>query len=260
MEWRFSEGKYERLPDLAAELVRLKVDVIVLGASFAVPAAKRATATIPIVMAYSVDPVGAGYVQSLSRPGGNITGLAATNEVSGKFLEFLKSIAPGASRVAFLVNANNPTHPAILEILRATGQKLGIAIVPISVRNPEEIERGFAEMRRERAQGIIVPADGLFITQRTQISRLALSNKLPSIFANGDYVEAGGLMSYGQPYSEYLRRAAGYVDKILKGAKPGDLPVEQPTKFELLINMKTANTLGLKIPSELLLRADRIVE
>ena len=260
MEWRFAEGKYERFPDLAVELVRLKVDVLVVGAAIAVPAAKRASATIPIVMGASTDPVLNGYVASLSRPGGNVTGLTGMVEVNAKFLELLKSIVPAAIRFAFLLNPGATHHLAVLEILQAAGRKQRITILPVSARSPEEIDRGFAQMKRERAQGVIVPSDAFFVTQRFQISRLALSNKLPSIFANGEYVEAGGLMSYGQPLFEFYRKAAAYVDKILKGAKPADLPIEQPTKFELLINMKTAKALGLKIPTELLLRVDRAIE
>ena len=260
MEWRFAEGKYERFPDLLAELVQLKVDVIVLGASVAVPAAKRATATIPIVMGMSGDPVRDGYVASLSRPGGNVTGLSATAEVIAKYLELLKSIVPGASRVAVLRNSVNANHRGNLEILQTAGRKLHTTILLVSAGTPEEIDRGFAQMKREGAQGIIVLADALFVKQRSQITRLALTNKLPSIFPNGEYVEVGGLMSYGQPLFEFYRRAAGYVDKILKGAKPADLPIEQPTKFELLINMKTAKALGIKIPQSVLLRADRVIE
>jgi putative ABC transport system substrate-binding protein len=260
MEWRFAEGKYERFPNLLTELVRLKVDVIVLGASFAVPAAKRATATIPIVMGYSNDPVGQGYVASLSRPGGNVTGVSATREVQAKFLELLKSVVPKATRVAVLMNPDGSSQVSVMEILQTAGRQMSITILPISARSPEEIDSGFAKMKRERAQGIIVPSDALYVRQRLQIAQLALSGKLPSIFANGEYVEAGGLMSYGQPLFEFYRRAASYVDRILKGAKPADLPVEQPTKFELLINMKTAKALGLNIPSELLLRADRVIE
>jgi putative ABC transport system substrate-binding protein len=260
LEWRFADGKYERFPDLAAELVRLKVDVIVLGASFAVPATKRATATIPIVMGYSADPVGSGYVASLARPGGNVTGVSATIEVHEKQLELLRAIPPGASRVAVLVNADNPIHPAILEKLRSAGGRLGATILAVSVRTPEDIERGFARMKREGAEALIVPPDALFTKQRVQITRMVLDNRLPSVFANREYVDAGGLMSYGQPLSEYYRRAATYVDKILKGAKPADLPVEQPTKFELVINLKTAKALGITIPASILLRADRVIE
>ncbi|MBI2751981.1 MAG: ABC transporter substrate-binding protein [Betaproteobacteria bacterium] len=260
MEWRFAEGQYERLPDLAAELVRVRVDVIVVGASFAVPAAKRATATIPIVMGYSADPVGAGYVTSLARPGGNVTGVSATIEANVKLLQLLRTIAPAASRVAVLTNVDNPIHPAILEMLQTASGRLGATILAVGVRMPEDIERGFARMKRDGAQALIVPPDALFTKQRAQIAAVALVNRLPSIFANREYVEAGGLVSYGQPLSVSYRHAATYVDKILKGAKPADLPVEQPTKFELVINGKTAKTLGITIPSELLLRADRVIE
>jgi putative ABC transport system substrate-binding protein len=261
VEWRFAEGRYERFPELAEELVRLKVDVIVVGAGVVVPAAKRATDTIPIVMGSSANPERLGYVVSLARPGGNVTGLSSMVESYEKILELLKSIVPGLSRVAVLLNTDAPKQASIrLETLQASAQKLGTTILPVLVRSPEEIDSGFDLMKRERAQGIIVSADALFVKQRLQITRLALTNKLPSIYANGEYVEAGGLMSYGQPLYEYYRQAAAYVDKILKGAKPADLPIEQPTKFELLINLNTAKALGLRIPSELLLRADRVIE
>ena len=227
---------------------------------FRFPAAKGATATIPIVMGYSNDPVAQGFVASLSRPGGNVTGVSATIEVNAKFLELLRTVVTGATRVAVLMNPRTAAHTPVLENLRAAGRTHNTTILPVSAHSSEEIERGFVQMRRERAQGVIVPADALFMTQRLQIARLALSSKLPSVFANREYVEAGGLMSYGQPLSEFFRQAAMYVDKILKGAKPGDLPVEQPTKFELFINMKTVKALGLKIPPELILRADRVIE
>lgn len=260
MEWRFADGRYERLPDLAVDLVRIQVDVIVVGASFAVPAAKRATGTIPIVMGYSADPVAAGYVASLARPGGNVTGVSATIETNVKLLELLRTLAAGASRVAVLTNAGNPIHPAILELLQAAGQRAAVTILSASAANPNGIESAFAQLTREGAQGVIVPPDALFTKQRAQIAAKALDYRLPTIFAHREYVEAGGLMSYGQPLSLTYRYAARYVDKILKGAKPADLPVEQPTTFELVINMKTAKALGLTIPQSLLLRANRVIE
>ena len=260
MEWRFAEGNYERFPDLAAELVRLKVDVIVLSAGLAAPAAKRATATIPIVIGTATDPVRSGFVASLSRPGGNITGLSSTSEVYVKCLDLLKNIVPGATRVAVLVNPGNPGHIALLEMLHPAARTVGVTILPVNARSQEEIERGFAQMKRERAQGLIVPSDSFFFKQRSPIAELAARNRLPSIYSSREYVEAGGLMSYGQPLSEFYRHAAAYVDKIFKGANPGDLPVEQPTRFEMAINGRIAKELSIKIPSELLLRADEVIE
>ena len=260
MEWRFAEGKYERFPDLAAELVRLKVDVLGLGTGAAGPAAKSATAAIPIVIASSYDAVGQGLVASLARPGGNVTGVSATIEETVKFLELLKIIAPGATRVALLGNPLAPSYAPVLESLQAAGRKLRVTILPVRARNREEIDRGFDQIKRERAHGLIVPSDAFILTQRFLISDFALRNKLPSMFGQPEYAEAGGLMSYGQALSEYYRFAATYVDKILKGAKPSDLPLEQPTKFDFVINDRTAKALGIKIPQELLLRADRVIE
>jgi putative ABC transport system substrate-binding protein len=181
-------------------------------------------------------------------------------EVFAKFPELLKNMVPGALRVAVLVNRDNLASDVILKVLQTAGRKLSITILPVSARIPEEIDRGFTQMKRERAQGIIVPGDAFFLMQRLHIAELALRNRLPSIFSTSEYVEAGGLMSYGQSLSEFYRQAATFVDKILKGAKPGDLPIEQPTKFDLTINGRTAKALGVKIPSELLLRADKVIE
>ncbi len=261
LEWRFADGKYERLASLAEELVRLKVDVIVTGGTAANRALQKATSTIPIVNAAIIDPVGNGFAASLARPGGNITGLSlTTTDMSPKHLELLKLMLPKLSRLAVLVNLGNPGHPAIVKGLQANAQQLGITVTPIDARTPEEIERGFVTMKKERAEAVIVTIDAFFIGQRQQLAALALNNRLPSLFSVREQVEAGGLMSYGQNLAEFYKRAATYVDKILKGAKPGDLPIEQPASFALLINRKTAKALGLTVPQELVLRADEVIE
>jgi len=261
MEWRFADGKFERLADLAAELVRLNVDVIVTGASVAVLPAKTATNIIPIVMGASTDPVGAGYIASLARPGGNITGVASSaDDFSAKHLELLLTVAPNATRVAVLFNPNPSNTRIVTRDVQAAGDKLNVKLLRIEAHTPEEIERGFITMTRQGAQAVIVVFDALFMRQRQRIAELALKHRLPWITAQREYVEAGGLISYGEPLAESYRRAAAYVVKILKGAKPGDLPVEQPRIFELWINRKTAKALGLTIPQELLLRADNVIE
>ena len=261
IETRWAEGKYERLPELARELVRLKVDVIVAVPSPAIRAAQQATSTIPIVFATTGDPVGSGFAASLARPGGNITGLSNSNlDVSAKLLDLLKAIAPKLTRVAMLGNPGSSTQPAHLKSTQAAARTVGIQILAVEARSPEEIERGFARMTREGAGAVIIAADSLFLAQSRRIAELALNHRLPSISQHPFYAEAGGLMSYGQNTLEGYRRAASYVDKILKGAKPGDLPIEQPTRFQLLINRKTAKALGLTIPPELLLSADEVIE
>jgi putative ABC transport system substrate-binding protein len=260
IEWRFANGNPENLSGLAAELARLKMDVIVTAGT-ATGAAQKATATIPIVMGAVGDPVGNGYVVSLARPGGNITGLSnLAADLRPKHLEMLLGVMPKLARVAVLVNAGRPDKPRTLEILQAAGQKTNVQILPVEVRTPEEIENAFSVMARERAGAIIVTLDPFFVQQRRQIAELAAKHRLPSIAAYREYVEAGGLMSYGQNQAESYRRAAVYVDKILKGAKPGDLPVEQPTILELFINGRTAKALGITIPQSILVRADRVIE
>jgi putative ABC transport system substrate-binding protein len=261
IEWRFADGKFERLPDLAAELVRLKVDVIVSGSSQAIGALQKATSTIPIVMATSGDPVGSGFVASLARPGGNITGLSNLfGDMSPKQLELLLSLAPKLSRVGVLVNPDNPSNATVLKNLQAAAQKVNVRLVPVEARTVQEIDGAFPVMIQGKAEAVFVAADALLIQQTRKIAELALKHRLPSIGTFRDYPEAGGLMSYGTNLAEQFRRAAGHVDKILKGAKPGELPVEQSATFELLINGKTAKALGLKIPQSLLLRADRVIE
>jgi putative ABC transport system substrate-binding protein len=261
IEWRSAEGKAERLPALAAELVQLKVDVIVTAGTPAASAAQKATSTLPIVMATTVDPVGSGFVKSLSHPATNMTGLSnLTLDIGPKTLEIMVSMVPKLSLVAVLVNPANPAHAAILKSTQNSAQKLNVKVLPVEARTAQEIERAFSVMARERAGAVIVAIDAFFIQQGRQIADLAAKHRLPSMSGSREYVEAGGLMSYGQNLADNYRRAATYVDKILKGAKPGDLPVEQPTTFELFINRRTAKAIGLAIPQELLLRADRVIE
>ena len=259
IEYRPSEWKYERLPRLAADLVRLKVDVIVTASPAATEAAKRATSTIPIVFTVSGDPVAEGFVASLARPGGNITGLATTSpELVGKQLEMLKGIAPKISRVAVLQNPN--THRDVLQLTEGAARALGLQLHILAARTASEIEAAFATMSSLRADGILVMRDAVFRAQRAQITALAAKNRLPAVYGLREEAEAGGLMAYGASVPQLYRRAATYVDKILKGAKPADLPIEQPTKFELVINLKTAKALGLTIPQSLLGRADEVIQ
>ncbi len=261
IEWRFAEGKAERLPGLAADLLRLKVDVFVTQGSPAASAAQKATATIPIVMGSAGDPVGGGLVKSLARPGGNITEFSNLNvDIGPKRLEMLLSMVPKLSRVAILLSPTNPGHATNLKTVQAAAQTSGVKILPVEARTPQEIENAFSTMTREHAGAVIVAADALFTQQVRQIAELAAKHRLPSISTFREYAEAGGLMTYGSNLTDQYRRAATYVDKIFKGAKPGDLPVEQPTKFELIINGKTAKALGLKIPQSLLISADRVIE
>jgi putative ABC transport system substrate-binding protein len=261
IEWRSAEGKAERLQDLAAELVQGKVDVIVTAGSAATSAAQKTTSTLPIVMGATADPVGSGFVKSLSRPGTNMTGLSnLTVDISPKHLEIMLSIVPKLSHLAVLVNPANSAHAAILKSTQAAAQKFNIKVFPAEARTAQEIERAFSVMARERAGAVIVAIDAFFIQQGRQIADLAAKHRLPSMSGSREYVEAGGLMSYGQNLADNFRRAATYVDKILKGAKPGDLPVEQPTIFELFISRKTAKALGITIPQSILVRADRVIE
>ena len=264
IEWRSAHGRYELLPGLAAELVQLKVDVIVAVAEVAIRAAQNATTTIPIVMGTTVtDPVESGFVKSLARPGGNITGLSDVNfDISPKQLEMLLSMVPKLSRVAVLLNPGSDLHAAILEGFEIAAQmtRKNVTILPVEARNPQEIEGAFSVMTRQKAGAFIVPPDSFFVQQRRQIAELAASHRLPSISARKEDVEAGSLMSYGPNSTYKYRRAATFVDKILKGKKPSDLPVEQPTTLELVINRKTAKALGLTIPQSLLILADKVIE
>jgi len=261
IEWRFADLKYESLPGLASELVLQKVDVILAEGTVATRAAQQATTTIPIVIGNSGDPVGSGFVQSLARPGGNITGLSNISpDISPKHLEILLSMVPKLSRAAVLVNPNNASHVAIVESTSAAAQRVGVNILQVQAKTPPEIANAFSKIVQARAGAVIVARDPIFHQQRIQIAELASKHRLPSIAARWEFVTAGGLMSYGASSTDNYQRAATYVDKIFKGAKPGDLPIEQPTKFEMFINGKTAKALGLKIPQTLLTGADKVIE
>jgi len=260
-ERRFAGGKQERLPALAAELVRLNVDVIVTGSNPVITAVKQATATIPVVMAVSRDPVGSGFIASLARPGGNITGLTndPAPEILGKNLELFKEAVPKASRVALLWNPVPPGAETYKKAAESAARKLGVTLQGVEVRGRDELEGAFAAMVRERADGLMVLPDPVTFTARSQVVLLAAKHRLPAVYWQREFVDLGGLMSYGSNLAHQFRRAAVYVDKILKGAKPGDLPVEQAAKFELVINQKTAKALGLTIGQSLLNRADEII-
>jgi putative tryptophan/tyrosine transport system substrate-binding protein len=259
IEYRSSEGKTDRLPELVAELVRLKVDVIVATGPNATHAAKEATTTIPIVFMQHGDPVGTGVVESLARPGGNITGLSTlAPELSGKRLELLKEIAPKLSRVAVLGTSTITTHARFLKDHEPAAGALGINLQFLDVLDPKDIETAFRAARKGRADGLLVLSGNVLNSHRTQVLDLAVESRLPAIYNFPEFVEAGGLMTYGVNLTDLARRAATYVDKILKGAKPADLPVEQPKKFELIINLKTAKQIGLTIPPNVLARADKV--
>jgi putative ABC transport system substrate-binding protein len=261
LEPRWAEGKYERYPGLAADLVRSKVDVIVAWSGAATKAAQEATRTIPIVMALVNDPVGSGLVASLAHPGGNVTGTTITApDVVGKRLELLKEVVPKVSRVAVLQHPDNPASASMVREAEAAARALGVRLQILGVRNSAEIDSAFVAMTREQAGALLPLSDALFDNQQRQMLELTAKRRLPTIMATRQYAEAGGLMAYGADFLDLERRAATYVDKILKGAKPADLPVEQPTKFDLVINLKTARALGLTIPQSLLLRAAQIIE
>ena len=245
MEYRGAEGKYDRLPDLAAELVRLKVDVIVTGGTQSTQAAMQATTTIPIVMVGTGDPLRSGLVASLARPGGNVTGLTQLGaDVAGKRLQLLKATMPNVSRVAFLWNRANASHIPYFNELQAAARGLRLTLQSVEVQEPHEFERAFAGMMRERPDALIVTADGTHQLRQAWIVDFAAKRRLPAMYQLKEYVEVGGLMSYGTSITDQYRRTATYVDKILKGAKPADLPVEQPTKFEFVINLKTSSPFG----------------
>ena len=261
IEYRYGEGKFERLPGLAAELVRLNVDLVVAGGTQATSSAKQATGVIPIVMGVSADPVGNGFVASLARPGGNITGLTSLSpDLSGKRLALLKEIVPRLSRVSVLWNSVNPDNASQLREAEAAANALGVQLLPIGVRSSNEFDKAFSVINNARADVLYTLGDSLFANNRKRIVDFAAKNQLASMFSTRQAVEAGGLVSYGTDFVDLFRRAAIYVDKILKGAKPADLPIEQPTKFELVINLKTAKALGLTILPSLLLRADQVIE
>jgi putative tryptophan/tyrosine transport system substrate-binding protein len=265
IEYRSAEGKSERLPALAAELVALKVDVIVAAAgTLGALAAKQATRTLPIVFIAVGDPVTSGLVTSLARPGGNVTGLSLLfPELVGKCLEQLKQAVPGVSRVAVLEQPGavpERTEKDILKGAEVAARALGVRLQFVEARGPDDFDRAFSEMTRARAGALTVLSTPMFSSERRRLVDLAAKNQLPTVFSWRDYVDAGGLMSYGPNLADLFRRAATYVDKIFKGAQPGDLPVEQPTKFELVINLKTAKDLGLTIPQSVLARADDLIQ
>jgi len=261
IEWRFADGDYGRLPALAQELVQARIDVLVVDSTPGVKVAHAATTTIPIVMISVGDPVASGFVASLSRPGGNITGLSnVVAEVSAKYVELLREALPGLTRIAVLTNPDNSTHPRIAAQVQAAAKSMGMSATRILARTPADIEAGFAMLRKDGAGALIVLGDPFYGQQASQLGTLALQNRVPTLMTNRALAQAGGLMSYGQDLVEHYRRAATYVDKILKGAKASDLPVEQSTKIELVINLKTAKSLGLAIPAPLLLRADDVIK
>jgi putative tryptophan/tyrosine transport system substrate-binding protein len=262
LEVRYGEGRAERIAEIARELVGLKLDMIVAASDVVIAAVKRETQTIPIVMATSSDPVGTGLVASLARPGGNVTGLSIiSSELSGKRLELLREVVPGLSRVAFLWNPD--VRGAVLDYRETEGAagSLHLQLQSVEVGRAEDLDRAFSVVTKERAQALIVPPlNPVAFGNRDQIASFVQKNKLPSMYAHGEYVEAGGLMSYGPSNPDMHRRAATYVDKILKGTKPADLPVERPKKFELIINLRTAKQIGLTIPPNVLARADRVIK
>jgi putative ABC transport system substrate-binding protein len=266
IEYRSAEGKLERLPALAAELVALKVDVIVAASTLAALAAKQATRTLPIVFAGAGDPAQSGLVTSLARPGGNVTGLSLlAPELVGKRLELLKQAVPGVTRVAVLWQPGggglgDRTEKDMLKGAEVAARALGMRLQFVEARGPADIDRAFSEMTRARAGALTVLGSTMFFSEQRRLVDLAAKNRLPAVYGLREYVDAGGLMSYGPNVADLYRRAATYVDKILKGAKPADLPVEQPTKFELVINLKTAKALGLTIPPSLLGRADEVIQ
>jgi len=262
IEYRWAEGNVERLPELAAELVRLKVELIVAPAASAALAAQKATTSIPIVMIFPIDPVRSGLVKSLRRPEGNITGTTSApgNEIMGKQLQILKDAIPSTSRVAILWNSSVVESVVQVKEAEAVAPSMRIRLQSVPARGPDDFESAFAAMAQQRAQALLVSNDSTFLVHRTRIAELALKARLPTMCSFREYVEAGSFMAYAVNMADFIGRAAVYVDRILKGAKPGDLPVEQPTKFELVINLKTAKALGVALAPSLLQRADEVIE
>jgi putative ABC transport system substrate-binding protein len=260
IERRSADGKVERLPDLAAELVHLKVDIIVTGGPGSTRSAKKVTSTIPIVMAQDFDPVGTGFVASLAQPGGNITGLSTlAPEISGKQLELLKEIVPQLSRVAVLGSSTVPGNAQSLREIELAAGALGVQLQYLDVPGPKDIETAFRTASSKRAEAVLALGSSVLLLQRTQVVELMGKNRFPAIYSQREFLDAGGLMTYGPNFAALWRHAATYVDKILKGAKPADLPVERPTKFELMINLKAAKQIGVTIPPNVLARADRVI-
>jgi putative tryptophan/tyrosine transport system substrate-binding protein len=261
VEYRFAEGKEDLLPEIAAELVQLRLEIIVAEGTAAIQAAKNAMQTVPIVMATSNDPIGSGLIASLNRPGGNITGLSLqTQDLGGKRLQLLTEIVPGLARVAVLSNPANPSSVPNLQQMQAPAQSLGIELHVVEVRAPDRFESAFAALTAARAGALIVLPDGMLYSQHPRIVTFTAASRLPALFPEKEVAEAGGLIAYGPSIPDSFRRAAAYVDKILRGAKPADLPVAQPTKFELVINHQTARLLGLTVPPSLLSVADEVIE
>jgi putative ABC transport system substrate-binding protein len=261
VRFRWAEGHEERYAALAMDLVRLKPDVIVTAGTPGTLAAMQATRSIPIVAASAGDPVGAGLVSSLARPGGNVTGLSTLGpELEGKRLELFKQAVPGLARVIALVNPANPFTPLAWKATREAAEKLGLQVQPVEVQGSDDLDAALATIRAARPDGIIVVPDRVLLAYRAPIVQFIARNRIPGMFPFREFAQEGGLMAYGPDYTDVFRRAATYVDKILRGAKPGDLPVEEPTKFELVINAKAAKALGLALPQSLLLRADRVIE
>jgi len=262
IDYRFGEGHVERLPELVADMVRQRPDVIVAGANAAVAAVKRATGAIPIVMFLAIDPVGSGLVGSLARPGGNVTGLTLTAgpDIYGKQLQLLRDAFPRVSRVAILVNRDSATYARAKPEIRTATRALGLQQHLMEVGAPSDFDTAFAALPTARPDAIFIPMDSMFYEHRTRLAQLVAATRLPAMWGLREHVEAGGLMVYATDLNDLPRRAAAYVDKILKGAKPADLPVEQPTKFELIVNMKTAKALGLTISPAVLMRADEVIQ
>jgi putative ABC transport system substrate-binding protein len=262
IETRFANGEVARLPSLANELLSLNIDLMVAGSSASTHASRSATTTVPIVMLASADAVGEGLVSSLARPGGNITGVTflAGPEIAGKQLELLREIAPAASRVAVLVNPRNASHAGFAAELKTAARRVGAQLQSVPAESPSQLEHAFAMMTKERAAALLVLTDAMFLGERRRITELARSGALPAMYSQREYVEAGGLASYGPSLGDMARRAAKHVDKILRGANPKDLPVEQPTKFELVVNLKIGRKLAIAIPQSLLARADEVLQ
>ena len=261
IEWRSAKGDYNRVPELVADLIQSRVDVIVLDSTVATEASKRSTSTIPIVMALVTDPVGSGLVESLAHPGGNVTGLSVmTMELNSKRLQLLKEVTPQLTRAAVLWNPDHPSHSKVVEDLKVVARSLSIKLSPVGLRTPEQFAQAFSEVSQAQAQALYVVEDPIFFAHRVSLLQLASAARLPTIHELRRFPEAGALMSYGPDLHDLFRRSAIYVDRIFKGAKPADLPVEQPTKFELVINLKTATALGLEVPPTLLAIADEVIE
>ena len=262
IEYRFAENEMERLPTLAADLVRIGVDVILTTFNPITAATMKATTTIPIIMINSIDPIGTGLIASLARPGGNVTGFSGDtgSEILGKRFELIKEIIPDLSRVGILFNPNVALHRSRLSSMGETARALGLTLVPVEARGLDALEQAFAVLVREHAQALIVQGDSVLFNCRSQIAEMALANQLPAVSVVKEFADAGLLLSYGANLQDQYRRVASFVDRIFKGAKPSDLPVEQPTKFELVVNLKTAEAIGVVLPPSLLLRADEVIE